>query len=202
MNKTDKILEAAKRILAKLNGEPVAVKFAKEGTTSDGVKVVTEADDWSVGAEVFVDVDGLVSPAPDGEHTIDKLILVVKDGKIEEVKEVVDEIPVDAELEAAIETALSAVVKDRDKYAAELTAKNEAIQKLAADIAAKDQEITNLKAQNITLSKQIGSIQDAPAAPAKGKSNDPELGADGRPKNWSKLNAQERVLWTLNNYSN
>jgi len=199
-NKADKIAEAAKRILAKLSGEPstVTVKFMKEGTTSEGVKIMTEADDWSEGVEVFVEIDGVVSPAPDGEHTVGDVKITVAEGKITGVAAVEEE--VSAEVEAAIEAALSAVVKDRDKYAAELTAKNDAITKLAAELAAKDSEITNLKAQVTTLSKQIGSVQDAPsrnvapvAAPAE------QLDAKGRPQNWAKLNTAERIKWNREN---
>jgi len=198
-NKTDKIAEAAKRILAKLSGEsaPRIFKFMKEGQTSEGVKIVTEADDWSEGAEVFVEIDGVVSPAPDGEHTIDKVKIVVKDGKIESKSEVTEEV-VDAEIEEAIEAALSAVVADRDKYAAQLTAKNEAVTRLAAEITAKDTEITNLKAQIVTLSKQIGSVQDgkAPATPAPAAE---KLDAKGRPIAWAKMTSAERFQWNTEN---
>ena len=200
-NKADKIAEAAKRILAKLSGEPstVTVKFIKEGTTAEGVKIMTEADDWSEGVEVFVEIDGVVSPAPDGEHVVGDVKITVAEGKITAVSAIEEE--VSEEVEAAIEAALSAVVKDRDKYAAELTAKNDAITRMAAELAAKDSEITNLKAQVVTLSKQIGSVQDAPAhrntAPVAAPAE--QLDAKGRPQNWAKLNTAERIKWNREN---
>lgn len=205
MTKADKIAEAAKRILAKLSGEaPKSYKFMKEGVTTDGVKVFTEADDFIEGAEVFVEVDGVVSPAPDGEHTIEGIKIVVKDGKIESVATVTEEVAAaestDAELEAVIEAALSSVVADRDKYAAELTAKNDAIARIAAELSAKESEITNLKAQVTTLSKQIGSVQDSGVAKAATSApSAPKLDANGRPANWGKLTNSERFAWNKEN---
>lgn len=203
MTKSEKIAEAAKRILAKLSGEaaPRTYKFMKEGVTADGVKVFTEADDFVQGAEVFVEIDGVVTPAPDGEHAIEGVTIVVKDGKIESVVTATEEVEAtEAELEAVIEAALSGVVADRDKYAAELTAKNDAIARMAAEMAAKENEITNLKAQVTTLSKQIGSVQDSgsPKAAAPAPTN-PKLDANGRPANWGKLTSVERFNWNKDN---
>lgn len=64
-------------------------KFAAV-TTVDGVTVYTKNDTEMllVGDEVFIEVDGVEQPAPDGEHTLESgMILVVSEGKIAEIKE-------------------------------------------------------------------------------------------------------------------
>jgi hypothetical protein len=195
-----KVAEFVQSLLVKMGAASRSYKFMKEGVTVDGVKVFTEADDFAEDVEVFVEIDGAVSPAPDGDHTLeDGTKITVSGGKITAIEKV-EEAPVEAELsdeaKAQIETALSAIAKDRDKYAAELTAKNDAISKLSADLTSRDKQITDLKAQVLTLSKQIGSVQDAPAS-AKTKAADTD--DNGRPKSWAKMNSAERYAWNKEN---
>lgn len=64
-------------------------KFAKIDTV-DGVEVYTKSESpmLTVGEEVYVMVDEVEAPAPDGEHElVSGMILVVADGKIVEIKE-------------------------------------------------------------------------------------------------------------------
>ena len=195
-----KVAEFVKSCLIKLGAASRSFKFMKEGVTVDGVKVFTEADDWGNDVEVFVEVEGQVQPAPDGDHTLeDGTKLTVSGGKItaiEKVEAAAAEPELSDEAKAQIETALSAIAKDRDKYAAELTAKNDAIAKLSADLNSRDKEITDLKAQVLTLSKQIGSVQDAPAS---GKAAPADVDANGRPKGWAKMTSAERYSWNKEN---
>jgi len=54
------------------------VKLA-EGVTEEGVRVYSEDESWTVGSEVFVEVDGERVLAPIGEHVLaDGSVLVVE----------------------------------------------------------------------------------------------------------------------------
>ena len=62
--------------------------------TKEGVILITDGD-IEVGMEVFVDGDEGLTPAPDGEYTIDDNIILVEGGKIVEIKEKPIEQPID-----------------------------------------------------------------------------------------------------------
>ena len=55
--------------------------------TKEGIVLITDSDNMEVGLEVFVDGDEGLTPAPDGEYTVDENIVVVEGAKIVEIKE-------------------------------------------------------------------------------------------------------------------
>lgn len=73
-----------------------------EVTTKEGVVLITDGD-MEVGLEVFVDGDEGLTPAPDGEYTVDESIVVVEGGKIVEIKEKSIEQPVETPIETPME---------------------------------------------------------------------------------------------------
>lgn len=100
----------------------------------------------AVGVEVSVeDAEGNVKPAPDGEYTIDNQKVIIKDGKIESIEEIIPEEPANEEPTVEPETMaeepateeptvepdekdlrieeLEGLLKDRDAIIEELTAK-------------------------------------------------------------------------------
>ena len=181
-------------LLAKFSTEtPRVFKFMKEAVTKEGVKVVTEADEFANGVDVFVEIDGVVQPAPDGDHTFeDGTVITVVDGKITEIKAFEEE----ADVTAAVEQALSKLKSDSDKYAAELSKQV----KLASDqkasyeakLSAKDSEIVQLQAQVQTLSEQVRSIQDGGAQPAQANLKPTTKLSNGKPAGWEKMTERER----------
>ena len=74
--------------------------------TKEGIILITDSDDMEVGLEVFVDGDEGLTPAPDGEYTVDESIVVVEGGKIVEIKEKPLEQPLVPVVETPIETPM------------------------------------------------------------------------------------------------
>lgn len=72
-----------------------------EVTTKEGVVLITDGD-MEVGLEVFVDDDEGLTPAPDGEYTVDDNIILVEGGKIVEIKEK----PIEQPMEEPVETPM------------------------------------------------------------------------------------------------
>ena len=71
--------------------------------TKEGVILITDSDDMEVGLEVFVDGDEGLTPAPDGEYTIDDNIILVEGGKIVEIREKPIEQPIDTPIETPMQ---------------------------------------------------------------------------------------------------
>ena len=86
-----------------------------EVTTKEGVILITDSDDMEVGLEVFVDGDAGLTPAPDGEYTIDDNIILVEGGKIVEIKEKPLEQPMEPVVETPIETPMQKEEKPEEK---------------------------------------------------------------------------------------
>jgi hypothetical protein len=64
------------------------VKLAAEAVKEDGTVVYTDADEFAVGASVFVKEGEEILPAPDGEHKLeDGTVVVVSEGAVESIQE-------------------------------------------------------------------------------------------------------------------
>ena len=59
-----------------------ALLSLEEIPTKEGIVLVTDTDDLTVGLEVFVDGDEGLEPTPDGEYTVGENIVTVEGGKI------------------------------------------------------------------------------------------------------------------------
>ena len=70
-----------------------------ETPTKEGPVLITDSDEMEVGLEVFIDGDEGLTPAPDGEYTVNESIIVVESGKIVEIKEKPIEQPVETPME-------------------------------------------------------------------------------------------------------
>lgn len=125
------------------------VKFASVETDKGTIYIV---DEIAVGVEVFADNEE-ITPAEDGEYVLeDERTIVVKDGKIEEIKEkeVVEE-PETEEVEAEEEVVVEEPVSEPEK-----DINTEKIAELEAEIAA-------LKAEIETIKESIAKIIETPA---------------------------------------
>ena len=112
----------------------MVMKFA-EVETDKGL--LTYEGELVVGNEVFIEKDGELIPAEDGEYVAEDKTIVVKDGKIAEIVMKEDEQPVPIEGED-VENPTEEVVEDE---------KDIRIKELEGIIAEKDNEIESLKAE-------------------------------------------------------
>lgn len=106
------------------------------------------------GVEVFVEKEGEIVPAEDGEYIYEEKTVVVKEGKIESIKEAekpveevekveeVKEVKAEAEPQAEPETPAEPETDPKDEEIAKL---NDIIVELKKEIEAKDAEIAELK---------------------------------------------------------
>ena len=113
----------------------MVMKFA-EVETDKGL--LTYEGELVVGNEVFIEKDGELIPAEDGEYVAEDKTIVVKDGKIAEIVMKEDEQPVPIEGED-VENPTDNTIKEDEK--------DIKIAELEAVIEEKDNEIESLKAE-------------------------------------------------------
>ena len=113
----------------------MVMKFA-EVETDKGL--LTYEGELVVGNEVFIEKDGELVPAEDGEYVAVDKTIVVKDGKIAEIVMKEDEQPVPIEGED-VENPTDNTIKEDEK--------DIRIAELESIIAEKDSEIESLKAE-------------------------------------------------------
>ena len=145
------------------------LKFS-EVTTDKGT--LTIDGELAVGAEVFIEVEGEVVPAADGEYVLeDGRIVVVTEGKVSEIKEAepaepttepTDE-PTDEPTQPA-EPVANEEPNDTSAQAVinELTAK---VAELEAELIEKENKITELEAKLAELEKPVDQPLDMKAQP-------------------------------------
>lgn len=121
-------------------------KFAEIET--DKGNLIYEGD-FVEGVEVFVEKEGEIVPAEDGEYIYEEKTVTVKEGKVESIKEAekpveepVQEAQAEAEPQAEPETPAEPETDPRDEEIAKL---NDIIVELKKEIEAKDAEIAELK---------------------------------------------------------
>ena len=135
-NKINKEIKMSK--INRLKLAKLLLKFA-EVETDKGL--LTYEGELVVGNEVFIEKDGELIPAEDGEYVAEDKTIVVKDGKIAEIVEVntEDEQPVPIEGEDVVENKPEEEVVEDEK--------DIRIKELEGIIAEKDNEIESLKAE-------------------------------------------------------
>lgn len=114
------------------------VKFA-ETALADGRKIVTPAEEFAIGVEVMVEIDGETAPLEDGEWELESgEILVVAAGVVEDIKKPVEEEmtedEVHAELSAIIEGAVANATKGLNESIETLKAEVETLKTAKSDV--------------------------------------------------------------------
>ena len=130
-----------------------------EVTTKEGIVLITDSDDMEVGLEVFVDGDEGLTPAPDGEYTVNESIVVVEGGKIVEIKEK----PLEQPEEPVVETPVETPMQEEEKPMENL--EEPSIEELKNLIEEQKSMIENLKAENETLKAEIEDLKKKLEAP-------------------------------------
>ena len=80
-----------------------ALLSLEEISTKEGIVLVTDTDNLTVGLEVFVDGDEGLEPTPDGEYTVGESIVTVEGGKIVSIVEKPIEQPIEPVVEPVVE---------------------------------------------------------------------------------------------------
>ena len=126
--------------MSKINRLKLAKLLLKFAEVETDKGLLTYEGELVVGNEVFIEKDGELIPAEDGEYVAVDKTIVVKDGKIAEIVEVnkEDEQPVPIEGEV-VENPTDNTIKEDEKEVK--------IAELEAVIAEKDKEIESLKAE-------------------------------------------------------
>ena len=153
-----------------------ALLSLEEVTTEEGIVLITDTDDLTVGLEVFVDGQEGLEPAKDGEYTVKGNIVTVEGGKIisivekpieqpteEPVKPVeehpMEEQPMEQPTEQPVETVETVETIEGptvDELQAIIDEQKAMIEQLKA-------EIENLKVENEELKKKLEEPSASPA---------------------------------------
>ena len=143
-----------------------ALLSLEEISTKEGIVLVTDTDDLTVGLEVFVDGDEGLEPAKDGEYTVGENIVTVEGGKIVSIVEKPIEQPTEEPVKPVEEQPMEQVetVEEQPVETVETVETiegptvdelNEIINEQKAMIEELKAEIENLKSENEELKKKL-----------------------------------------------
>ena len=131
-----------------------------ETKTDKGVLIA--GDELVVGVEVFIDTEGELTPAEDGEYLTEDSKIVVKDGKVEEVKE---EVKNEEIVEEVLEEPVAPQEDEKDAKIKELETLLEEKEKLVKELEEKVKELEGKLAepaeQSVKMSKQNVKVNSA-----------------------------------------
>ncbi len=150
MSKLSKIKEELKNIL---------LSFAAENITTDKGIIVIEknGEEIAVGDIVrMLDADGNEVRIEDGEYNTENTTYVIKDGKIEEIKDIVKE-------EEVVETEEVVVEAEEEKPAEDVEGDVDAA---VDEVEALKSRIAELEEENAKLRERIVELEKEPAAPS------------------------------------
>jgi hypothetical protein len=129
------------------------LKFAVEGTLSDGTKIYSTANEWVVGVDIYTtDAEGNPVPVPAGEYMLEDgvtQVVVGEDGMVAEISRE------EQETEMSSEDLVAVIGQLSERIAALETEKTE----LAAAVETAKNEVKSVKAE-------LASVKKAPAVPS------------------------------------
>ena len=147
-----------------------ALLSLEEISTKEGIVLITDTDNLTVGLEVFVDGDEGLEPTPDGEYTVGESIVTVEGGKIvaivekpieqpteEPVKPVEEEQPMEEQPkeESMEEQPVETVETVETIEGPTVDELNAIIEEQKSVIEGLKSEIENLKVENEELKKKL-----------------------------------------------
>ena len=155
------------RIKEMLELDKVSISF-KEAVLDNGTRVITEGE-FVIGAPVFViDEAGVQTPAPDGEHIVPELnvIITTENGIITEVSEITaeveEEVPATDESLAITPEEQTAIISEvmliLDPRFAELMLRLDELEARLNEGGMLSKEVETLKAQVEAFSKLPGGV--------------------------------------------
>lgn len=130
-----------------------------ETKTDKGVLIAD--DELAVGVEVFIDTEGELTPAEDGEYLTEDSKIVVKDGKVEDIQmieEAKEEVKNEDIVEEVLEEPVAPQEDEKDAKIKELETLLEEKEKLVKELEEKVKELEGKLAepaeQSVKMSKQ------------------------------------------------
>ena len=135
-----------------------------ETKTDKGVLIAD--DELAVGVEVFIDIEGELTPAEDGEYLTEDSKIVVKDGKVEDIQmiedvkeeEVKEEVKNEEIVEEVLEEPVAPQEEEKDAKIKELETLLEEKEKLVKELEEKVKELEGKLAEpaedSVKMSKQ------------------------------------------------
>lgn len=130
-----------------------------ETKTDKGVLIAD--DELVVGVEVFIDTEGELTPAEDGEYLTEDSKIVVKDGKVEDIQmieDVKEEVKNEEIVEEVLEEPVAPQDDEKDVKIKELETLLEEKEKLVKELEEKVKELEDKLAepaeQSVKMSKQ------------------------------------------------
>ena len=141
-----------------------------ETKTDKGVLIA--GDELVVGVEVFIDTEGELTPAEDGEYLTEDSKIVVKDGKVEDIQmiedvkeEVKEEVKNEEIVEEVLEEPVTPQEDEKDAKIKELETLLEEKEKLVKELEEKVKELEDKLAepaeQSVKMSKQNVKVNSA-----------------------------------------
>ena len=141
-----------------------------ETKTDKGVLIAD--NELAVGVEVFIDTEGELTPAEDGEYLTEDSKIVVKDGKVEDIQmiedvkeEVKEEVKNEEIVEEVLEEPVAPQEDEKDAKIKELETLLEEKEKLVKELEEKVKELEDKLAepaeQSVKMSKQNVKVNSA-----------------------------------------
>ena len=142
-----------------------------ETKTDKGVLIAD--DELAVGVEVFIDTEGELTPADDGEYLTEDYKIVVKDGKVEDIQmiedvkkeEVKEEVKNEEIVEEVLEEPVAPQEDEKDAKIKELETLLEEKEKLVKELEEKVKELEDKLAepaeQSVKMSKHNVKVNSA-----------------------------------------
>lgn len=138
-----------------------------ETKTDKGVLIAD--DELAVGIEVFIDTEGELTPAEDGEYLTEDSKIVVKDGKVEDIQMIEDVKKEEVKNEDIVEEVLEEPVvpqeDEKDAKIKELETLLEEKENLVKELEEKVKELEDKLAepaeQSVKMSKQNVKVNSA-----------------------------------------
>ena len=145
-----------------------ALLSLSEVSTKEGVTLITDSENLSVGDEVFVDGDEGLEPTPDGEYTVGENIVSVEGGKIISIVEKPIEQP--TEETPTEEQSMEEQPKEEEQPVETVetveTIEGPSIEELNAIIEEQKAMIENLKAEIETIKSENEELKKKLEEPA------------------------------------
>ena len=142
-----------------------ALLSLEEVTTEEGIVLITDTDNLTVGLEVFVDGDEGLEPAKDGEYTVGESIVTIEGGKIisiveKPIDQPTEETPTEETPMEQVETVEEQPTEETVETVETIEGPtvdelNEIINEQKAMIENLKSEIETIKAENEELKKKL-----------------------------------------------
>ena len=145
-----------------------ALLSLEEISTKEGIVLITDTDDLTVGLEVFVDGTEGLEPAPDGEYTVGENIVTVEGGKIVAIVEKPIEQPTEEPVKPVEEQPMEEQPTEQPVETVETveTIEGPSIEELNAIIEEQKSVIEGLKAEIETIKSENEELKKKLEEPA------------------------------------